>query len=96
MQSSDWTTEDLVDFLQKTFVEPAKQEQTVSRYIIYVRRSSEESDRQVRSFADQLAECREYAERLGIRPVQCEIVTESHSAKESGKRVKFQYVMHLL
>lgn len=60
---------------------------TKYRYVIYARKSSEESDRQLRSLDDQVKECQQLAKRLGLRVVG--VVRESKSAKKPHKRSEF-------
>ncbi len=57
------------------------------KYVIYVRKSTDEKGKQYRSLGDQKAECKEYAESLGLRVV--EVIEEAESAKEAGIRIHF-------
>lgn len=59
------------------------------RYVIYVRKSTDDKEKQVRSLSDQILECREYAERIGIKIVEPPI-EEAESAKEPDIRPKFR------
>ena len=59
------------------------------RYVIYIRKSTDDEAKQVRSLDDQEAECLELAERLKLDPKQLEIISESASAKKSGNRPIF-------
>jgi len=61
------------------------------KYVLYARKSSESDERQAMSIEGQLMEMKEKAKREKINIV--EIVTESHSAKETAKRHKFNYVL---
>ena len=54
------------------------------RYCLYVRKSSEQSERQALSIDSQIAEMQAVATRDGL--LITEILRESHSAKESGQR----------
>ncbi len=54
------------------------------RYCLYVRKSSEQSERQALSIDSQIAEMQAVATRDGF--LIADIVRESHSAKESGQR----------
>lgn len=59
------------------------------RYCLYARKSSESDEKQAMSIDGQLREMEELAkrERIGV----IEVITESHSAKETGQRDKFNY-----
>lgn len=58
------------------------------RYVIYVRKSTDDKEKQVRSLPDQIDECKTFAKEKGLRWV--DIIAESESAKESNKREKFE------
>lgn len=64
-----------------------------SRYAVYVRRSTDSEDRQVRSIPDQLEECSKLAKRLGITVNEKDIYKERESAKVSGKRPLFDTML---
>ena len=59
------------------------------RYVIYIRKSTDDEAKQVRSLEDQEAECLELAERIGVKVRDEDIISESASAKKSGKRPIF-------
>ncbi len=66
------------------------------RYIIYLRKSTDDPKKQVRSIEDQRDECKELAERMGLDPEKIPIITERLSARKSSalvpkskKRVQF-------
>ena len=61
------------------------------KYVLYARKSSESDERQAMSIDGQLMEMKEKAKREKINIV--EIVTESHSAKETGQRPQFNYLL---
>lgn len=61
------------------------------KYALYARKSSESDERQAMSIEGQLMEMKEKAKREKINIV--EIVTESHSAKETGQRPQFNYLL---
>ena len=63
------------------------------RYVIYLRKSTDSEDKQVRSLPDQRIECLELAERLGVEVKESDIIEESESAKLSGKRPLFDTMM---
>lgn len=58
------------------------------RYVMYVRKSSEDAEAQAKSLPDQIAACREYARAKGLILVG-EPIQESKSAKKSGNRPLF-------
>jgi len=58
-------------------------------YAVYVRKSTDDKEKQVRSLADQIIECEEYAERIGIKIV-LPVIQESESAKQPDTRPKFR------
>ncbi|MBR2998707.1 recombinase family protein, partial [Candidatus Saccharibacteria bacterium] len=58
------------------------------RYVIYVRKSSEDAEAQAKSLPDQIAACKEYARAKGLLVVG-EPIQESKSAKKSGNRPLF-------
>ena len=62
------------------------------KYVLYARKSSESDERQAMSIDGQLMEMKQKAKREKINIV--EIVTESHSAKETGQRPQFNYLLH--
>ena len=59
------------------------------RYVIYLRKSTDDESKQVRSLEDQRAECLELAHHLGIDVREQDIFEESASAKKSGNRPIF-------
>jgi site-specific DNA recombinase len=59
------------------------------RYVIYLRKSTDDEQKQVRSLPDQLTECLEVANYLGVTVRDEDIFEESESAKLSGKRPIF-------
>lgn len=59
------------------------------RYVIYLRKSTDDEARQVRSLKDQETECRAPAEQLGVKVRDEDILIESASAKKSGNRPLF-------
>ena len=58
------------------------------RYVMYVRKSSEDAEAQAKSLPDQIAACKEYAKAKGLLVVG-EPIQESKSAKKSGNRPLF-------
>lgn len=60
---------------------------TKLKYVMYVRKSTEEKERQLRSIPDQIRECKQYAKRSHLNVV--EILREEKSAKKPGQRPIF-------
>ena len=67
---------------------------TKYKYVIYARKSSEESDRQLRSLDDQIKECKQLATRLGLKVVG--VIKEAKSAKKPNKRPEFSQLLKKL
>lgn len=61
------------------------------QYCLYARKSSESDEKQAMSIDGQLREMEELTKRERIKVV--EVITESHSAKETGQRDKFNYMV---
>jgi site-specific DNA recombinase len=61
------------------------------KYVIYVRKSTDTSEKQERSIGDQIAECKAFAERNGLR--YANIIHEEQSAKVSEKRPEFRAML---
>ena len=59
--------------------------QSPTKYFLYIRKSTDEEDRQVLSLEAQLNECREFAEREGLEIV--ETFVEKKTAKVPGRKV---------
>jgi DNA invertase Pin-like site-specific DNA recombinase len=71
---------------------PATEQASIKeyRYVVYVRKSTDQEEKQVRSLGDQILECKQYAERMGITLRDEDIVQEAESAKEPDIRPKFR------
>jgi DNA invertase Pin-like site-specific DNA recombinase len=63
------------------------------RYVIYLRKSTDDERKQVRSIDDQRKECLALAKRLDIKVRPEDIFEERWSAKTSGKRKIFNAMM---
>ncbi len=61
------------------------------RYVIYVRKSTDERGKQTRSLSDQLAACEELAKKLELKVVKK--IQEAESAKEPGIRREFRKML---
>src|SRR3989344_6718731 len=64
---------------------------TKLKYVLYVRKSSVDGERQIRSIPDQIAECQQLARRLGLNIV--EVLEESQSAKKPNIRPVFRQML---
>ena len=78
-----------LDTLTKFFADSIKDSQLIlppekRRYVMYLRKSTDSEDRQVRSLPDQRAECLILANNLNIKIRDEDIFEESASAKKSG------------
>ena len=62
------------------------------RYVLYVRKSSEDAEAQAKSLPDQIADCKEYANNHGLLLVG-EPIQESKSAKKSGNQPLFSQML---
>ena len=62
------------------------------RYVLYVRKSSEDAEAQAKSLLDQIADCKEYANNHDLLLVG-EPIQESKSAKKSGNRPLFSQML---
>ena len=67
---------------------------TKLKFVLYARKSTEESDRQVHSIENQLEDCRKYAANNGLNVV--EEITEQKSARYSHNRPKFTEMLKKL
>ena len=65
----------------------------INKYVIYVRKSSEEDDRQVLSIEAQLVELKEFAAKEKLEIVAS--FQEAKTAKEPG-RIKFAEMLSLI
>ena len=65
---------------------------TTLRYVIYARKSTDDSGKQERSIGDQIRACTDTAERMGLHVV--DIVHEEKSAKLSDSRPKFREMLN--
>jgi DNA invertase Pin-like site-specific DNA recombinase len=63
------------------------------RYVIYLRKSTDDESKQVRSLEDQRTECLELARHLNITVRDQDIFEESASAKKSGNRPIFDDIV---
>lgn len=76
-------------FSQITNSHASKDEGFEPIYVIYARKSTDDKDRQVRSLADQISECRDFGKRMGLK-IASKVLKESQSAKQSDIRPIFR------
>lgn len=87
LSASISTPQEFTDLLYRMLIEP-QQEADLLKYILYVRKSTEGEERQARSLADQVAECEELSQQLGLNVVK--VYRESESAKDPDIRPQFR------
>lgn len=63
------------------------------RYVMYLRKSTDDEAKQVRSLEDQETECQALADRLEVKVRKEDILIESASAKMSGNRPIFDAML---
>lgn len=63
------------------------------RYIVYLRKSTDDETKQIRSLEDQEVECRALARQMGVIIREEDIIKESASAKKSGNRPLFDQMI---
>lgn len=93
---SERSIEDLVEYFKNTTEEIKNRILPLEKrnYVIYLRKSTDDEAKQVRSIDDQRDECRDLARQLGIDPKRVTILEESASAKKSGNRPIFNKMLH--
>lgn len=93
--SSDRTVNELLDYFSATTQGAKKILPTEKRrYVIYLRKSTDDEAKQVRSLDDQRAECLRYATNvLKVAIREEDILVESASAKTSGNRPIFDSML---
>ena len=89
-QKVSTSTSELAKLLETAIAHKAKTDEPI-KYIIYVRKSTDEEGKQIRSIEDQIAECKDFARKTNL---DCyDLVEEKLSAKESGKRPLFRKML---
>lgn len=89
------TPSDLTNYLRDT-IQDKKVEAGKPKFLIYVRKSTDEEGKQIRSIEDQIDECLMFAKRQSINVSQKDILVEKCSAKDSGKRPEFNKMLKLI
>ncbi len=74
---------------------PGEIDKTKLRYIVYVRKSTDEKGKQERSVEDQIADCLDLAKRRGLNIIG-EPIVEKRSAKVDGGRPLFAKMIKLI
>ncbi len=87
------TTKELAEILQRLYGPPEESTIKPLRYIIYIRKSTDDSDNQTRSLGDQLSECLDYVEKHSLTLGNPKVIRESVSAKQSDKREGFRTML---
>jgi len=64
---------------------------TTLKYVLYLRKSTEDEGRQIRSIKDQERDCRDLAKRLGLTIV--DTISEQKSAKKPNNRPAFKEML---
>lgn len=90
------TQKELVEALQRMFGPPEEGSVKPLRYIIYARKSTDDSDKQTRSLGDQLSECMDYVEKNNLLLGRPAHIQEAFSAKVSDKRPKFRTMIEAI
>ncbi len=70
-----------------------EEEDLAKNYAMYLRKSEDDSQKQVRSIEDQKAECLEFAKRYKIKIDEENIIIEEKSARRSNNRPKFAQLL---
>lgn len=65
---------------------------TQLKYVLYARKSTDDPKKQVRSIKDQISDCKEYANRLGLKVVGRPVI-EKRSAKKPNERPLFRQMI---
>lgn len=95
LPESRYTVDSLVDFFVQSLEGSRKiLPKEKRRYVIYLRKSTDDERKQVRSIEDQRKECLDLAKRMGIKVRPDDIFEERFSAKTSGKREVFNAMMN--
>lgn len=95
LPESKYTVDSLVDFFVQSLEGSRKiLPKEKRRYVIYLRKSTDDERKQVRSIEDQRKECLDLAKRLDIKVRPEDIFEERWSAKTSGKRKIFNAMMN--
>jgi DNA invertase Pin-like site-specific DNA recombinase len=86
-----FTTEDFIKLLQSQQIGLQSKDISQYRYAVYVRKSTDDPERQTRSLGDQIADCKKLAKDKNLTVVT--LIKEKVSAKESDKRPQFKQLI---
>jgi DNA invertase Pin-like site-specific DNA recombinase len=93
-ESSERSVNDLLNYFSATTQGTKKiLPKEKRRYAVYLRKSTDDEAKQVRSLDDQRSECLKLASRLGVIVRDEDIFVESASAKTSGNRPIFDKML---
>lgn len=90
------TQKELMEALQKLYGPPEEGSVKPLRYVIYARKSTDDSDKQTRSLTDQMTECMEYVEKNDLLLGRPNHIQEAVSAKVSDKREGFRKMLEAI
>lgn len=91
IHSEDFSLDELIEFYKQRH---QVQEKLIKyKYALYIRKSTDESDKQERSIEDQKSECEQYAEKNGFKDNIKECYSENVSARVAGKRPEFNRML---
>src|ERR1700685_587066 len=90
------TKKELVAALQRLYGPPEEGTLKPLKYLIYARKSTDDSDKQTRSLSDQISECMEFVEKNNLFLGRPKVVQEAISAKTSDKRPGFRNMLEAI
>lgn|GEM_PF-122654 len=94
LPESEYSAEDLTNYFTKATAGSQRiLPKEKRRYVMYLRKSTDDEAKQVRSLDDQETECRALARQLSITVRPEDIFIESASAKKSGNRPLFDKML---
>ncbi len=85
------TQQELFELLKSAQTDKVAYTPDKYRYVIYVRKSTDETGKQIRSIQDQISECVDFADKNGLKFT--DIIDEAESAKEPDIRPKFKKML---
>ncbi len=90
------TAKHLFDLLKHHYDPPEDKTARPLRYVIYARKSTDDSENQSRSLGDQITECLEYVDRHNLLLGRPAHIQEAISAKVSDKRPGFRTMIEAI
>lgn len=90
------TKKELEDALRKMYLPPEDGTLKPLKYVIYARKSTDDSDKQTRSLPDQISECVDFVEKNNLILGRPKVLQEAISAKTSDKRPKFRQMLEAI